>query len=105
MSRQSSRPVLIGGPYTPPPLHKGDRTTCLYRDADVVITGWSDAPLSWPRCRALGGRGGGSGLLVNEELARAIRTESSKALQYWLRVGPNAVWSWRKAFGIGTWGT
>src|SRR5262249_13675357 len=30
---------------------------------------------------------------------------SSKALQYWLRVGPNAVWSWRKAFGIGTWGT
>ncbi len=49
---------LLHGPYEPPPLRKGDRTTCLYRDADVVITGWSDGPIRWPRCRALGRRGG-----------------------------------------------
>jgi hypothetical protein len=69
---------LLHGPYEPPPLRQGARTTCLYRDADVVITGWSDGRISWPRCRALGVRGG-SGLLVCEELARA-GTEGSRRL-------------------------
>jgi hypothetical protein len=39
---------LLHGPYEPPPLRKGDRTTCLYRDADAVITGWSGGRISWP---------------------------------------------------------
>jgi hypothetical protein len=25
------------GPYKPPSLKKGDRTFCLYRDAEVVV--------------------------------------------------------------------
>ena len=58
---------LLFGPYEPPPLRKGDRATCFYRDSVVVITAWSDGRLSWPRCRALGHRGGSS-LLVDEEL-------------------------------------
>ena len=33
------------GPYTPPAVKRGDRTFCLYRDADVVVTGWTDARL------------------------------------------------------------
>ena len=45
---------LLHGPYTPPRLRRGDRATCLYRDAEVVITSWSDARISWPRCRAIG---------------------------------------------------
>src|SRR5262249_46477750 len=53
---------LLFGPYEPPPLAKGERTHCLYRDALVVVTSWSDGRISWPRCRALGHRGG-SGLL------------------------------------------
>jgi len=65
-----------------PPLHKEERTHCLYRDALIVVTSWSDGRLSWPRCRALGHRGG-SGLLVEEELACAITHESATALMYW----------------------
>jgi hypothetical protein len=65
----------------------------------VVITSWSDGRISWPRCRTLGHRGG-SGLLVDEELARAVRSESAAALMYWWGVSCNAVWSWRKALGV-----
>jgi hypothetical protein len=90
---------LLFGPYTPPPLRKGDRTRCLYRDADVVITSWSDGRISWPRCRALGHRGG-SGLLIDDELARAVRSESAAAVMFWWGVSCNAVWLWRKALGV-----
>jgi hypothetical protein len=30
---------LLHGPYTPQPLRRGDKATCLFRDCDVVITG------------------------------------------------------------------
>src|SRR5207248_773775 len=45
---------LLHGPYEPPPLRKGDRTHCLYRDALIIITAWSDGRIPWPRCRAPG---------------------------------------------------
>jgi hypothetical protein len=91
---------LHHGPYRLPALRRGDRSTCLYRDSDVVITGWSNGRISWPRCRRLDTRGGGSGLLVDEELARAIRLESSLALQYWFGVNYSVVCRWRKALGV-----
>jgi hypothetical protein len=48
---------------------------------------------------------GGSGLLVDEELLRAIRSGSSLALQYWFGVGEATVWKWRQAFGVSRHGT
>jgi hypothetical protein len=77
---------------------------CLYQDCDVVGTSWTDARISWPRCQRLGQKGG-SGLLVNEELLRAIRTESAEAIKHWWGVSTHAVWRWRKTFGITQWGT
>jgi hypothetical protein len=99
MRRVPAKFKLLFGPYTPPALKKGDRATCFYRDADVVITSWSDGRISWPRCRALGHRGG-SGLLVEDELARAIRSESAAALMYWWGVNGRTAWAWRKALGV-----
>lgn len=97
-------PALLIGTYRPPVVRVGDTAFCLYRDCDVVITSMTAARTPWPRCRAKGSRGG-SGLLVDETLARAVRTESAVALKHWFGVGTNAVWAWRKALGVGQWGT
>jgi hypothetical protein len=96
------RHLLLYGPYRPPRLRKGHRTTCLLRDCDVVITSWTAARIPWPRCRALHHRGG-SGLLMTDELARAVRCESSLAIQHWFGVSDHAVWNWRRALGVGMW--
>ena len=34
------------GPSTPPPRKRADRTTCLYRDARVIVTRRSDPAVS-----------------------------------------------------------
>ena len=38
---------------------------------------------------------------VNDELARAIKTESAAALRYWFGASAGVVWKWRMAFGVG----
>lgn len=85
------RVKLLHGLYHPPALRRGDRAACLVLDGEVVITSWTDARISWPRCRAVGSRGG-SGLLVDEELARAVRNESAVAIKFWWGVGRR--WAW-----------
>jgi hypothetical protein len=97
-----NRVRLLFGPYKPPKLQRGRRATCLYRDADVVITGWSAGRIQWPRCRTLDDHGGGgSGLLVDEGLAYAIRHESAAAIGYWWGVTGSTVALWRRALGVG----
>jgi hypothetical protein len=98
------RTRLLHGPYRSPPQRQGDRATCLYRDSEAVVTGWSSAPNPWPRCRALHQRGG-SGLLVNDELKRAILAESAEALKHHFGVSTKAVWAWRRAFGVSQFAT
>src|SRR6266852_506097 len=99
----ADRYELLYGPYSAPALKRGDRATCLYRDGEVIITGWSNGRIPWPRCHVSGAHGGGSGLLVDEELARAIRTESATAIRYWWGVSSNAVSYWRQALGVTRW--
>jgi hypothetical protein len=86
---------LLFGPYRTPALKRGDSAACMFRDAEVVVTGWTNGRIPWPRCRVLDGPGGGSGLLVDEELARAVRHESAAAVGHWWRVSHNTVRAWR----------
>jgi hypothetical protein len=99
MPRRKSRPVLRGT-YAQPALRHGDRTDCLVRDCTMVVTTWSDAPISWPRgCPAVQSPGS-PGLIVDEELARAVRQESAAAIRYWWGVSNVTVSRWRKALGV-----
>jgi hypothetical protein len=97
--KDRARTRLLFGPYRPPRLRKGDRATCLYRDCNVIVITWTDARITWPRCKRVEGRGPAS-LLVDEELARAIRQESAAAVGYWWGVGAGVVWRWRRALGV-----
>jgi hypothetical protein len=94
------RNKLLFDPYKPPALNVGDRTFCLYRDAEVIVYDWSLAPVSWPLCYQANRRGVGKGVLVDDELARAIRHESVRAIQYWWGVCQKTVCQWRAALGI-----
>jgi len=92
------RVQLLEGPYHPPALRKGDRAFCFYRDCDVVVTSWSNGRITWPRARPIDG--GGTTYLVEEELLRAIRTESAQALHYWWGAARGVVVKWRAALGV-----
>jgi hypothetical protein len=97
--RADDRVKLLHGPYPAPRLKVGDRADCLFRDCLVVVTGWTDGIISWPRGRPVGERGHPS-MLVDEELARAIRLESAAAIQHWWGVCDGVVHRWRKALGV-----
>jgi HAMP domain-containing protein len=91
---------LLFGPYQAPPLRPGARAFCFARDCDVVVTSWTDGRIPWPRCRPLESHGGGSGILVDETLAFAIRHESASAIVYWWGAAGKSVAWWRRALGV-----
>jgi hypothetical protein len=93
------RTRLLFGPYKAPALKRGDRAACLYRDCDVAVTGWTDARISWP-CGLPVGTKGRPSLVVDAELARAVRQEAAAALRFWWGVSALLVWKWRKALGV-----
>jgi hypothetical protein len=96
----ANKTSLLIGPYRPPTLKVGDRSLCLYRNAEVIVYDRSLAPLPWPLCYEAGMRGAGKGILVDEELARAIQHESALAIQYWWGVCQATVCKWRASLGI-----
>jgi hypothetical protein len=80
--KDRERVKLLFGPYQAPRLRKGERAACLFRDCDVIVTGWTDVRISWPRCRRpyplvplssqgwRGGRENGVGLPGGSSLSR-----------------------------------
>jgi hypothetical protein len=78
--RVDDRVRLLHGPYRGRRLRVGDRASCLFRDCDIVETGWTDAPISWPRGVLVGKRSGPS-RLVDEVLASAIQQDIGLKMQ------------------------
>jgi hypothetical protein len=94
--RSHEQTRLLFGPYQAPALRRGARTTFLFKDCDVIITGWSDARLSWPRCRPVDVPRTHPSRLVEEELARAVRRESAAAVRHWRGVVRHEAWRWNE---------
>jgi hypothetical protein len=99
MAKRGLRP-LLRGTYTPPVLRRGDRADCLVRDGMLVVSSWSDAPISWPRGCPPRKSPGSASLIVDEELARAVRQESAAAIRYFWGVSNVTVSRWRRALGV-----
>ncbi len=55
----AGRHKLVCGPYRAPKFQRGDLAFCISRDCDVVIASWTDARISWPRCRSMDATAGG----------------------------------------------
>lgn len=91
---------LLHGPYTAPKVRVGDRVHCHVRDRDVIVKRWSDALIPWPIGRAPV-RSAGMGIIIEEELARAIQCESALAIRYWWGIqSQTTLGKWRRALEV-----
>jgi hypothetical protein len=84
-----------------PAVKVGQKTSCLFRDVEVVICRSSDCRIPWPICYHARTRAAGQGLL----LGTAIQHESVASISYWWGVSRSPIHHWRAAFGIGGNGT
>lgn len=100
MPSKSKPPALIGGPYKlPRNAHIGVVHECEVR-GELIVTGFTDAPIPWIKGRPREGLGPPS-LVVRGDLARAIRAESVAAVAWWWGVSRYTVSDWRRALGVG----
>jgi len=87
------------GTYKTPRVRIGTVLTCEARDCDVVVTGYSDGRIPWPRGRKRQA-GGGAGFVVFGGLSDAIRIESNLAVSHWFGVDRKVVTKWRRALQV-----
>lgn len=88
---------LLNGPYRPPRCKIGGWLECHLRGR-VKVVAISDGQIQWPMTRSA--RGGNRTLIVCGDLVKAVRLESTQAIQYWWGVKKDTVWTWRKALGV-----
>lgn len=85
------------GPYKTPRFRYGAVVQCEVR-GEVVIAGLSNGRIAWPIGRRRGERT--NGYIVYKDLARALRKESARTVQYWFGLGHGTVSTLRKALGV-----
>ncbi len=88
---QSKDHTLLFGPYEPPSCKVGDFLDDAYYGR-VMVAGFTDAPISWPRPRRKGPRAP----VLAGQLLDAIRQESAYAVAYWWGVSITQVQNWRR---------
>ena len=96
--RDTDRFKLLGT-YRTPQVRVGAVLACEARDCDVIVIGYTDAPIPWPVGYPWA-RGGRPGLIVYGGLARAVRREANQAVGHWFGVGPSVVARWRALLGV-----
>jgi len=84
--------------YGPPPLKRGQRVTCAIRSV-MRVTNWTDGRLPWPKGVVIGRRSAPS-IVVDDELARALRHESAVAIRHWWGVSAKTVAMWRRELDV-----
>ena len=89
---------LLFGPYGTPRVRIGRTLTCEVRDTDVIVIGYSGAPIPWPIGQRRGR--GARALVVYGGLADAVRRESNQAVAHWFGVTPQTVTKWRKCLTV-----
>lgn len=87
--------TLIAGPYVAPSVKPGDILPDEI-DGDAEVGGYSAGRIPWPRRKKTGRHS----LILCGDLVRAVKTESSEAIQHWFGVGAVTVWKWRLALGV-----
>lgn len=101
MTTKTKPPALVGGPYHKPEgVNIGVVARCEVR-GDLLVTGFTDAPIPWPVGRPRDAKVSRPSLLVRDDLARAVETESVAALCHWFGVGATVANKWRRALGVG----
>src|SRR6266496_2361436 len=88
---------LFFGPYKTPRFDPGDIVIDQLRGA-VRLVRMSRALIPWPI--GVGGHPKTSSPALYKGLARAVRKESSAAIQHWFGVSENMVTRWRKSLGV-----
>lgn len=99
-------PQLLHGPYTRPKVKLGEpiEAVVYYRDSNevetrqVLVTGWSQAPITWPLGRTADGSR--DRVLLCGDLVRAVSLESVATVSYWWGVSRWTVQRWRRALGV-----
>lgn len=91
------KPPLVKGPYTSPSLRIGDTVTCAIRGS-VEVKGWHDkGSIAIPRGGSIGIR---CGLVVCDDLLKALYVETSRAICFYWNIAEPTVARWRMALGI-----
>lgn len=88
---------LLGGPYRPPRCKIGGWLTCRRRGR-VRVHAMSEALIPWPMTRPR--HGGNPSIILCGDLVKAVRQESTKAIQRHWGVKSHIAWTWRKILGV-----
>lgn len=90
---------LLYGPYRPPQVRLGGELFCSIRGS-VTFRKLSEGPIPWPCTGGGGGKRGKGSIVLCGDLVRAVKAESSLAIQYWWGVSVATVLRWRAALEV-----
>lgn len=96
MPRDPHAARLIGGPYRPPQVRVGAPIRCL-RAGEVIVAGFTDAPVRWPYWAS---NGGFRSVVLTGDLVTAVVLESEVAVCYHWGISRDVARKLRRALDV-----